>query len=61
MMNRRIFENILYIIENERPLKTVVIRPDACGDDEHGDELTQFQQSRILPEIVMLDQPRAVS
>jgi hypothetical protein len=35
-----------------------VIRPKTGGDDQHGDELTQFQQSTSLSELATPDQPR---
>jgi hypothetical protein len=44
----RVIKDGRHVVKNEWPLKTVVIRPNADGDDQHGDELTQFQRSTSL-------------
>jgi hypothetical protein len=54
----RILEDVRQVVQNEWPLKAVVIRPNAGGDDQHGDELTQFQQSTSLSQLATRDQPR---
>jgi len=56
MADCAVFENASFIVKNERPLKAVVIRPNAGGDDQYGDELTQFQQPKSLSEPATRDQ-----
>ena len=58
MTDVRISGDGSHVVKNEWPLKAVVIRPGAGGEDQYGDELTQFQRSKSLSELAALDQPR---
>jgi len=57
-MDMRVLGDGRHIVENEWPMKTVMVRPKASNDEQHRDESTQFQQSTSLSELTAADQPR---